>query len=175
MRLLHYAKTPITALRDVQNINAPDAMKPDGLWVSVEGERDWKEWCEAEQFRLDYWKVEQEIVLQDNVLQPLLGGKKEGVLHLYSPLCLDEFTKQYYDAGPRYAGLRNRFIDWAKVASIYDGIVISPYIYARRMDLFWYYPWDAASGCIWRPSKVVAAVGVGQPVEFKKEVYEDDE
>ena len=40
-------------------------------------------------------------------------------------------------------------IDWAKVASKYDGIEIAPYIHKGRWELMWYSTWDVASGCIW--------------------------
>jgi len=44
-------------------------------------------------------------------------------------------------------------INWPAVAEKYDGIIIAPYIWQRRLsdnpDHFWYYGWDCASGCIW--------------------------
>jgi hypothetical protein len=51
-------------------------------------------------------------------------------------------------------GVKTQFynvIDWVKVASEYGGIEISPYNYKLRMEreVFWYYGWDVASGCIW--------------------------
>lgn len=42
-------------------------------------------------------------------------------------------------------------IDWKKVTEEYQGIIISPYIWQRRLapHTMWYYGWDVASGCIW--------------------------
>jgi hypothetical protein len=47
-------------------------------------------------------------------------------------------------------------IEWRKVAERFDGIIIAPYIWQRRLDLesSWYYSWDCASGCIWNASAV---------------------
>jgi len=45
MRLLHYSKKPITELRSVsQDDQSQRGFKPRGLWVSVEGKHDWREW-----------------------------------------------------------------------------------------------------------------------------------
>lgn len=45
-------------------------------------------------------------------------------------------------------------IDWPTVAKLYAGIEISPYQYNYRLKsgFIWYYGWDVASGCIWRPT-----------------------
>ena len=44
-------------------------------------------------------------------------------------------------------------VRWAEVAKRYDGIEIAPYqiTLRRNKTVDWYYPWDVASGCIWRP------------------------
>ena len=59
---------------------------------------------------------------------------------------LDRFTAEYGD-NERYC----RMIQWDRVAERYQGIVITPYIWSRRLEpeTHWYYPWDCASGCIW--------------------------
>jgi hypothetical protein len=46
-RLLHYSRLPIEA---VVSKEQTDHFKPVGLWVSVEGPDDWKEWTAAEDF-----------------------------------------------------------------------------------------------------------------------------
>lgn len=56
------------------------------------------------------------------------------------------FDREYCEESGRY-----RNPNWARVAEKYDGIEISPYVYKARFDLFWYYGWDVASGCIWNP------------------------
>lgn len=166
MKLSHFSKTPVTGLTDVKCQPTHDAIKPQGLWLSVDGERDWEEWCKAESFRLEHTKFRQEITLQPDVLQPIVGGVDSGVLHLYSPFCLDQFTNRFASRNELFKANELAWIDWVQVANVYDGLIISPYIWERRMSLIWYYGWDCASGCIWRPSKVIAQVGPAVPVDW---------
>lgn len=117
--------------------------KPNGLWVSVEGfEEDinWKDWCEAEEFRLEHLKYAYEIILKPD----------HNLLILTSPAQLQEFTENY--KGELIPGLRSiDIIQWGLVAQKYTGILIAPYQWSCRFEpgLFWYYGWDCASGCIW--------------------------
>jgi len=119
--------------------------KPWGLWVSVEGENDWKEWCTSEDFQRSRLQVENVIELKPDA----------NLLRLRSPGQLDEFTKQYgvvSRLAQQHPGLfTERVIDWPRVAGEYQGILIAPYQWSRRMErtTSWYYGWDCASGCIW--------------------------
>lgn len=47
-------------------------------------------------------------------------------------------------------------LDWRAIAAKCDGIIISPYIWARRLNGYshWYHGWDCASGCIWNPRAI---------------------
>ena len=156
MKLLHYSDKPI-----VGEIKLPAGprrsvdYKPRGLWVSVEGEYDWKWWCEAEGFRLDQLGVVQEVTLAPTA----------NILHLHSSEELDSFTAKYGEE--LYPGQHSssliKGINWRKVALDYQGIIIAPYIWARRMDLMWYYGWDCASGCIW-DVKAIASIVVQSSV-----------
>ena len=56
------------------------------------------------------------------------------------------FDKEYCNSTERY-----RNPDWTRLEKEYDGIEIAPYIYKGRFEIFWYYGWDVASGCIWNP------------------------
>jgi hypothetical protein len=95
------------------------------------------------------------------------------VLHLYSAMCLDHLTKTYGEK--LYLGGRDNFPNWERVARDYDGVIISPYQFNRRMTLMWYYPWDCASGCIWRPTRVVQQVGPAEPVDWAAEQEQSNE
>lgn len=156
MKLIHYTskKIDIDLHRkyvDVENV----AMKPSGLWVSVQGEDDWKWWCESEEFRLDGLNYAYEVKLKENA----------NVLHLKTPFSLLEFTKKYgsdmhgnpldlhkyfeFDGFSSGWGVGIINMDWAKAKKEYQGIIIAPYQWSCRFDLMWYYGWDCASGCIW--------------------------
>ena len=137
MRLLHYSKVPLV-LRPVDPSIAPNG-KPVGLWVSVEGEDDWKSWCKSEDFSIDSLVCASEIVL----------ASEANILTLTNAFDIDLFTEQYGKSCEWSS--RRRSIDWLKVAEEYQGIIIAPYVWERRLSdhTFWYYGWDCASGCIW--------------------------
>ena len=124
-------------------------MKPHGLWLSVQGEDDWKSWCEAEQFNLESFKHTYQIILHDNA----------DILHISTLKEIDAFSKHY--AKP-IAGINLPYvyIDWVEVAKDYDGIIIAPYLHKRRYTdhTFWYWGWDCASGCIWRTNTTIKKV-----------------
>lgn len=151
MELIHYGTAPLTSVRHPEASDSSGRLKPCGLWVSVKGEDDWKSWCESEGFRAESLVAETRITLAVN----------HNVLHLGGPFEIDAFTKEY-EGEPQYAG--DRSIDWDRVASRYDGIVIAPYCWQRRMTphTFWYYGWDCASGCIWNPAAIASLESLEQ-------------
>jgi len=123
----HISPKPVTY---VKRVGGERVFKPCGLWYGI-GD-SWLEWMESE---MPDWLPDPghflvEIGISDEVL--------------------------VIDNDRRFAGFRRRFemrglIDWVSVAREYSGIEISPYFWEYRM-LTWYYPWDCASGVIWRPS-----------------------
>jgi hypothetical protein len=147
VRLIHYSEKPLGQLWSVTGQLVPEFQyqKPAGLWVSVEGEDDWKQWCEGAEFEVARLQVKNVIELKPDA----------DILWLRTELQLDEFTKRYGMPGlmaKKFPDLfRSLVIDWSRVAKEYQGLVISPYQWSRRMDEFtsWYYGWDCASGCIW--------------------------
>jgi hypothetical protein len=61
------------------------------------------------------------------------------------------FEKKYTHTNV-HSGLSGLFypnIDWPAVTKKYSGIEISPYRWEKRLNSFWYYGYDIASGCIW--------------------------
>lgn len=128
---------PIT-LHPVDQKAEPD-MKPLGFWYEVDG--DWRRWCSDEQ-----WGIEAR-----HLHAVELGDTKVLVLDTLDKL--DAFHERY--AKPlRGMSLEHRSdaIDWMTVSRHYDGIEIAPYQWGRRFGWLWYYGWDCASGCIWRPN-----------------------
>ena len=98
----------------------------------------------SEGFHLECLQHRTEIVLRPDA----------SILRLQSAEALDRFTKKYARSEPT---LTVAFIDWVEVAEQYQGIIIAPYIYARRLThhTFWYYGWDCASGCVWDKEAVL--------------------
>lgn len=135
--------------------------KPHGLWVSVEGACDWASWCVGNDFDTEFLSDKWEIVLAENA----------NILRIASIGEIDAFTEKYgiYDTRChevlRSGGLatshfgRQPAIDWPRVAKEYQGIIIAPYIWERRMETHtgWYYGWDCASGCIWDAEAIASA------------------
>jgi len=128
--------------------------KPRGLWVSDDTcEQNWRSWCEGESFGLDRLTHVHDVTI----------AASANILRLCCAYDIDDFTRVYRDGGETHAG-----INWLKVAAKYDGIIITPYIWSRRLDgdAFWYYGWDCASGCIWN-SSAVAAINLRQQMEVQ--------
>lgn len=142
MHLWHYAAQPVTLDRSRRYVQPePDFyMKPQGLWVSVEGEDDWPSWCQSTEYFLGSLTYAHQVNL----------GPDANILHIASAEMLDSFTDDYGTEPERRSRVLDvRNIDWRKVAADYDGIIIAPYQWSRRLGLDWYYGWDVASGCIW--------------------------
>lgn len=143
MSYTHYAHSSEQIIaHTVRQQPGPD-YKPKGLWLSVDGPYDWKQWCDAETYS-GFGSYAHAVKLRR-------GAK---ILRLRGAQALDAFTDQY--AGEIYpgqgmGGRDHRYcgIDWEAVARQHQGIIIAPYCWQRRMDLMWYYGWDCASGCIW--------------------------
>lgn len=161
--LLHYSASPFAGpLRSEAQQQGDDcpSWKPDGFWVSAgDGEDSWpayyrRTWPEGT--GLDY--------VQRVTLHPAAR-----ILHLRSAADLDRFTEAFgltapaWGGGLRGLGMSMGGIDWPQVAAEYQGIVIAPYVYAKRMALFWYYGWDCASGCIWDADAIASIEPVTSP------------
>lgn len=143
MKLIHYTNEPF----DLQSNKYDEEelsrhAKPNGLWVSVEGQYDWFWWCEGEQYNLESLTVSYEVVLKEDT----------NILHLKTADEVRAFGKMY--------GIPAKWIwsdgdiselRWNEVKEKYQGIVIAPYQWDCRMasETSWYYGWDCASGCIW--------------------------
>ena len=76
----------------------------------------------------------------------------DSVLKIDSNEDFDTFYWHFHQ--PYSRGSISNPINWPEVKGEYDGIEICPYLYKKRMDFDWYYPWDVASGCIWNPKGI---------------------
>lgn len=121
------------------------ASKPVGLWVSddEDTENSWPAWCRKENYRLDNLRHVYRVELRPEAK----------ILHLSSPEEVRDFSRRYgmpYEGFSAYSS-SNPQINWREVGQKYEGIIITPYQWACRLDreTYWYYGWDCASGCIW--------------------------
>ena len=149
--LRHYSDTTVRLdrQRDYTHGHVAGYRKPRGFWVSVQGEQDWFSWCRDEEFRLHRLTVE-------HVVDLSVGAK---ILYLESVDELDSFTLEYGVVEHKTWG-DDIQIDWVRVAGEYDGIIIAPYQWDRRLEHDWYYPWDCASGCIWNLDAIAAVTPI---------------
>jgi hypothetical protein len=140
LTLIHYAAAPLGSVFSVESQD--DRAKPSGLWVSVEGADDWKSWCESEDYHPEGLKYEHEIKVRADA----------NILRLSNARDLDEFSREFSVPGNRW------HVRWAAVAARYHGIIITPYIWDRRLNenTEWYYTWDCASGCIWDATAIAS-------------------
>ena len=154
--LLHYSAKPLGPLVSKKQIDLRFLYdKPKGLWVSVRGKDDWENWCRGESFGdIDKQRCYR-VSLTDDA----------NILRIRTADELDSFSQKYgMDLGH---GLQRNGIDWARVAKEYQGIIIAPYIWSRRLNgpsSDWYYGWDCASGCIWDVS-AIAGVTINYQTE----------
>ena len=150
-RLIHYAAEPVVFDPAYEYHRGQGACKPRGFWFSVEGEDDWAWWCRAEGFNVDRLAAPHVVALKPAA----------NILRLCCASDIDRFSAQY-GGRDRYT---SRTIDWSLVAVDYDGLIIAPYIWSRRLDgaADWYYGWDCASGVVWNLDAIesVSASAVG--------------
>lgn len=126
--------------------------KPDGLWVSVDGEDDWPSWCKSEDYRDPDRQNQYRIHLAPDA----------NILYLRTVGDLLSFSSRYPAA---IGGIAAVGIDWVAVADHWQGIVIAPYQWQVRLQLNWYYTWDCASGCIWDAAAIAGIDLLREPVQ----------
>lgn len=152
LRLMHYRAEPLVFDPSCIYVQSKPSLfaKPAGLWVSVEGEQDWPAWCRDAGFAVDALALAYEVKLRESA----------HLRRISSAEAMDQFHEEFAvptDLDPRHEpGLYESGIDWSAVAQRYDGLVIAPYIWSRRLGApcSWYYVWDCASGCIWNLSAI---------------------
>lgn len=136
--------------------------KPKGFWYSVD--RDWERWCSSD---MPDW-------LDGTFVHDVTLGA-ENMLFIRTLEELDAFHMKYRAPRPNstFWGEPFYYIDWPAVTALYDGIEIAPYQWERRLMgpvSEWYYPWDCASGVVWRPKGIaVTLVGDYKPLEKKSD------
>ena len=126
---IHWSKRSLTI--PLKAFTQPLASyKPAGLWYEVSG--DWQRWCASDWPDWFVGLQAYRIVL----------SRKVHLLRIATVQALDTFHNRF---------VIGKEIRWRLVALCYDGIEIAPYQWSRRLEYSWYYGWDCASGCLWRP------------------------
>lgn len=163
--LIHYTAEPFTfdPQRTYTQHEPRSFGKPEGLWVSVQGDDDWLSWCHDNEFHTAALAYSHTVTLADN----------PRIHRITNALEIDEFTVAHAvqtDYERRWdwkVNDKRRWpIDWRSVADQYDGIIIAPYVWSQRMHTEWYYGWDCASGCIWN----LAAIASVEPAATDRSV-----
>ena len=145
--LSHWSASPTLIPHSVQQ-SGRRGDKPDGLWISVDGEDDWPTWC-----RENEWSNGPHSF--DHHYRVTLAADAD-ILTLTTVEDVREFTKAACKPDRKQLrGYTNR-IDWFNVAKLWQGIIIAPYQWPCRIadETLWYYSWDCASGCIWDASAI---------------------
>lgn len=117
--------------------NEGKRFKPEGLWLSVDG--DWEDWCENEGMTgwadgdiTEFTLLEPERVLTLTTVDEILGFSK--VITAGTNSSIEQYS-----------------LPWYTLVEHWAGIIIAPYQWSLRHDhrTHWYYSWDCASACIW--------------------------
>lgn len=150
---VHYSRRVVSAVRSSRQEHEPDT-KPRGFWISNDAaEVNWRSWCIDENFSLASLATAHDVSLASDSNLLLISSAAE----------LDAFHEGY----AAHNGFRRDYaIRWGDVASKYDGVLITPYIWERRLSdrAGWYYGWDCASGCIWN-ARAIASISPRQKQE----------
>lgn len=149
--LTHYTKEPRTLNRVRRYTQlAPDTFsnKPIGLWVSVDGEDDWYDWCTREGFFVDGLKHAHRVTLADDAAI-LWVATRDDFISFVEVYGRTEHRSRSMVVEYAGRGFTEIAIDWPAIARDYDGVIIAPYLWGFRLSHMWYYGWDCASGCIW--------------------------
>ena len=146
MKLVHFSREPVVKVRTCARADRMSSdgtgvgPKPRGFWVTdMDCEDNWLSWCRSESFGLENLAHQQEVRL----------SPRAKILYLRNTMDIDLFTQEH--GAELHPGFGRQYINWKPICREYQGIVITPYIWQRRLDggAFWYYGWDCASGVIW--------------------------
>lgn len=176
--LEHYTDAPFILQRSRVYEQQPPMgmMKPVGLWVSVPGgDPDWPEWCREQEFALNRLAHRSRVRLSASA----------NVLFITSPSGLDSVHQQYSVRDDRMEDYLREFdrgewdrkfwpMDWRRFAADYQGIIVTPYLWSRRLDgPSWYYGFDCASGCIWGLDAIESVESLGSPTRGRDLIWND--
>jgi hypothetical protein len=165
MTYYHWASDPVR-LRKITYLQSGHP-KPNGLWFDING--DWRQWCEATEFRLENLRYRHTVTIHDRSRILVLKSAREvdaftrkygrnlsgHIQLLQSTKAMDVFTREY--GRDLFGDIQRQFsnyIMWGEVAEKHSGIILDPYSRTRSLIYLWYYGWNCASGCVWDTSVI---------------------
>ena len=151
------SRTPFKGFHNVGQTGGGGPGKPEGLWYSCGSA--WDDWCKSE--------YPGGIRESDYIYRVVIDPSKMMIIRNAKDFLA--FEKRYL-----VKGVLDDEIDWKAVARDYDGIEICPYQRKFRMDHFWYYGWDVASGCIWGSGALKTVKEVGDSCKVATETPENE-
>ena len=141
--------------------------RPWGVYFSDDTSDNWPAWCVNWQHRLDELTHKHKIVLDER-----------NILIIRDARALEEFSWEYTVLDPQLAARHaftpcpgvafgelgtvpavcpGTYIDWRRVASRYDGFIVSPYQDGASLKTIngWYRYWPWGVGCVWKKSAIL--------------------
>lgn len=160
-RLVHYSEVTDVCVREYDQFRrmTDGGSKPDGFWFSAgDGSDGWQAYVEKQVkagrpgFSLAQLNHQTEVVFRDSATCLFLSGSMD----------IDAFTCEYGSLSDEtHTRVRGNFpkpprIDWPRVASNFDAIIIAPLCVDRLNDpdAEWYRCWDVSCGCVWNSQAV---------------------
>lgn len=159
-RRLHISGIKSLSLKKFKDEEQHIDMKPTGIWYGL-GD-SWMQWCMSDasgwlqpyiyEFVLD----EEKIIKVSNIEEFEKFEEEHQAIRPEFKLLMEHMPTIRDAHGDGFPRMRRLFdqIDWPKLSQTYGGVEIAPYIWKKRLESMWYYPWDCASGCIWNVNAV---------------------
>ena len=120
----------------VPSSSQPKIHKPKGLWYGI-GD-SWISFIKRND--MPTWDYDYVHKIEIDESKMVIIRNMDDLIKFDADFGYDNESRIFYDAG--------RMIDWERVAAMYGGIEIAPYL-NDGYEYKWYEIWDVASGCIW--------------------------
>lgn len=106
-----------------QDRDVHEYSKPNGFWITVDGDDGWKDFCLSEGFNLGALSHRHEVEIDE-----------ARMLILRSAAEVMDFARRYRPSpAKRTRSFGDHGIEWAAVARDYAGIIIAPYQWSLRL------------------------------------------
>ena len=139
---IHYGSNVFHTPKPIMNCMPCPFTKPSGgLWASrKDGEETWKDWCEAEKFRLDSFDKYFEFTLKDDARVLTLSEREN----------LDDLPMLFGEESPVRDPYRTVYLDFEKLMETYDAVEVTDI----GLLYFALYGWDCNSILVMNPDIV---------------------